>query len=182
MPISGSGCVLHEKVGSYPRELGSNKGASLVAQTVKNLPVIPDIRVQSLGQEDPWRKEWLPTPGFLPREFCGQRSLAGYSPWGRRESDMTEQLVHTYMPDKYVPVTVRPHVAGNLFSLLENRNNQQASIQMNQPSPSLSSIYQQLLNIFLCSITYPEQLFKLNIVTLPSEMKERKLKWLNNVP
>ena len=40
----------------------------------------------------PWRREWLPTPVFLPREFHGQRSLAGYSPWGHKESDMIEQL------------------------------------------------------------------------------------------
>ena len=39
----------------------------------------------------PWRRTWPPTPVFLPGEFHGQRSLAGYSPWGRRESDMTEQ-------------------------------------------------------------------------------------------
>ena len=32
----------------------------------------------------PWRREWLPTPVFLPGEFHGQRSLVGYSPWGRR--------------------------------------------------------------------------------------------------
>ena len=37
----------------------------------------------------PLRREWLPTPVFLPGEFHGQRSLAGYSPWGRKESDMT---------------------------------------------------------------------------------------------
>ena len=29
----------------------------------------------------PWRREWLPTPVFLPGEFHGQRSLEGYSPW-----------------------------------------------------------------------------------------------------
>ena len=40
----------------------------------------------------PWRREWLPTPIFLPREFHGQKSLAGYSLWGCKESDMTEQL------------------------------------------------------------------------------------------
>ena len=37
----------------------------------------------------PWRKEWLPTPVFLPGEFHGQRNLAGYSPWGRKELNMT---------------------------------------------------------------------------------------------
>ena len=38
----------------------------------------------------PWRREWLPTPVFLPREFHGQRSLMGYSPWGCKRSDTTE--------------------------------------------------------------------------------------------
>ena len=33
---------------------------------------------------------WQPTPVFLPREFYRQRSLAGYSPWGHKESDITE--------------------------------------------------------------------------------------------
>ena len=40
----------------------------------------------------PWRREWQSTPVFLPGEFHGQRSLAGYSPWGCKEQDMTEQL------------------------------------------------------------------------------------------
>ena len=40
----------------------------------------------------PLRRKWLPTLVFLPREFQGQRRLAGYSPWGRRESDTAEQL------------------------------------------------------------------------------------------
>ena len=38
-----------------------------------------------------WRK-WQPTPVILPEEFHGERSLAGYSPWGCKESGMTEQL------------------------------------------------------------------------------------------
>ena len=32
----------------------------------------------------PWRKKWQPTPVFLPEKFHGQRSLAGYSPWGQK--------------------------------------------------------------------------------------------------
>ena len=46
-------------------------------------------------REIPWRREWQPTPVFLPGEFYGQSSLAGYAPWGCRESDMTEWLTHT---------------------------------------------------------------------------------------
>ena len=46
--------------------------ASLVAQTVKNLPAMQETPVQSLGQEDPWRREWLPIQVFLPGEFYRQ--------------------------------------------------------------------------------------------------------------
>ena len=40
----------------------------------------------------PWRRAIQPTPVFLPGESYGQRSLAGYSPWGRKESKTTERL------------------------------------------------------------------------------------------
>jgi len=62
----------------------------MVAQTVKNLPAM-ETQFRSLGWEEiPWRREWLPTLVFLPREPLGQRSLVGYSPWSPTESDMTE--------------------------------------------------------------------------------------------
>ena len=38
----------------------------------------------------PWRRKWQPTPVVLPEESHGQRSLAGYSPYGRKELDMAE--------------------------------------------------------------------------------------------
>ena len=38
----------------------------------------------------PWRRAWQSTPVFLPGESHGQRSLAGYSPCGHKESDMTK--------------------------------------------------------------------------------------------
>ena len=60
---------------------------------VKNLPAMQETQVPSLGQEDAWRREWLLTPVFLPGEFHGLRSLAGYSPRGHKESDMTKQLI-----------------------------------------------------------------------------------------
>ena len=43
----------------------------------------------------PWRRAWKPTPVFLPGESHGQRSLAGYSPWDRKESDTT-QVTNTH--------------------------------------------------------------------------------------
>jgi len=44
----------------------------------------------------PWRRKWQPTPVILPEKSHRQRSLAGYSPWGHKESDMTEQLSTVY--------------------------------------------------------------------------------------
>ena len=43
----------------------------------------------------PWRRKWQPTPVLLPGESHGGRSLLGYSPWGHKESDTTEQLHFT---------------------------------------------------------------------------------------
>ena len=48
----------------------------------------------------PWRRKWQPTPVFLPGEFHGQRTLAGYSPWGRKESDMTEEHTSATICDR----------------------------------------------------------------------------------
>ena len=57
---------------------------------VKNLPASAgegqfDPRVGKI----PWRRRWQPTPVSLPGEVHGQRSLAGYSPWGHKESNTT---------------------------------------------------------------------------------------------
>ena len=60
---------------------------------VKGLPAIQETQVQSLGQEDPLEKEMQPASVFLPGKSHRQNSLAGYSPWGCKESDTTEQLV-----------------------------------------------------------------------------------------
>ena len=63
---------------------------------VKYPPARQETQVLSVGGKVgriPWRREWLPTLVFLPGEFHGQRSLVGYSPWGHKVSDMTEQLI-----------------------------------------------------------------------------------------
>ena len=53
----------------------------------------------------PWRRQWLPIPVFLPGEFRGQRSVVGYSPWGHKESDTTEQLTLSLSKD-VLPVPI----------------------------------------------------------------------------
>ena len=56
----------------------------------KESPCNAGDQVQSLGQEDPRRRQGQPTPVFLPGEVNGQRSLAGYSPWACKGLDMTK--------------------------------------------------------------------------------------------
>ena len=68
----------------------SSSSTSLVDQTVKCLPAVQETRVRSLGWEDPLEKEIATTPGSLLGKSHGQRSLAGYSPWGRTELDTIE--------------------------------------------------------------------------------------------
>ena len=64
----------------------------LVAQAVKNLLAMQETWVQSLDWKVPWRRKWLSIPVFLPGKFHGQSSLAGYNPWGHKESDTAERL------------------------------------------------------------------------------------------
>ena len=67
---------------------------SLVAQTVKRLPTTQEDPglIPGLGRSPTQRRKWQPTPVFLPGKSHGLRSLVGYSPWGCKESDTTEQL------------------------------------------------------------------------------------------
>ena len=63
---------------------------------VKNPPAMQEpqeTRVQTLGQEDLLKEEMTILSSILAwKKFYGQRSLVGYSPWGCKESDMTERL------------------------------------------------------------------------------------------
>ena len=54
------------------------------SQVIKNHLAMQDMWVQSLDQEDPLEEGWQPTPVFLPRKSCGQRSLTGFSPCGSK--------------------------------------------------------------------------------------------------
>ena len=58
------------------------------------------------GSRRPWRSAWQPTPVFLPGESNGQRSLAGYSPWGCKESDAFERLMLTHSVTLLKPMSV----------------------------------------------------------------------------
>ena len=65
---------------------------SLVAQTVKCLSTTRETQVRSLGQEDPLEKEMAIHSNILAWESPWIEEPGGYSPWGLKESDMTERL------------------------------------------------------------------------------------------
>ena len=59
---------------------------------VKHLPTVQETRFNPWVGKISWRRKWQPTPVFLPRKSHGWWNLVGYSPWGCKESDMTERL------------------------------------------------------------------------------------------
>ena len=63
-----------------------------MAQMVKNQLAMQEYQVRPLGQEDPLEKGTAIISVFFLGEVHGERSLVGYSPWGRKELDTTEQL------------------------------------------------------------------------------------------
>ena len=68
---------------------------------VKHLPTMREIWVRSLGREDPPEKAMATHSSgnpLLPGKSHGPRSLIVYSPWGHKESDMTERLHFTSLP------------------------------------------------------------------------------------
>ena len=62
----------------------------MMAQMVKHLPTMQETQVQSLGQEDLLEKEMATHSSILAWKIPWTRSLVSWSPWGRKESDMTE--------------------------------------------------------------------------------------------
>ena len=72
-------------------------GSSVSKETTCNAIIFLQCRrpgFDSWVRSISWRRKWQPTLIFLPGKSHGQRSLAGYSPWGHKESDTTELLNH----------------------------------------------------------------------------------------
>ena len=100
--------ILENATQSCPdkEQLNHKPGASHVAQWVKNLPAVQEMQVRSLGREDPLEEGIATHSSILGGKSHGQRSLAGYSPWGHKGSDATEWL------------NTRTHTIPNLLSQL----------------------------------------------------------------
>ena len=77
-----------------------------------------------------WRRKWQPTPVFLLGQFHGQRSQAGYSPWGHKESGMTE---HTHISRSVLlkPVLFKSQL--QLFSWRRNGHQHSTDLRLALP-------------------------------------------------
>ena len=84
----GPGNLCFLKNSFFKTQLVYINWVSLVTQMVKKLPTIWETQVRSLGGVgyQSWIREYLTTSIFPPREFSGQRSLMGYSPWSHRRT------------------------------------------------------------------------------------------------
>ena len=77
---------------SYVLKQLKSRQASMVAQTVKNLPAMQETGFHPWVGKMPWRRKWQSIPIFMPGKSQRQRNLAGCSPWSHKELNMTEQL------------------------------------------------------------------------------------------
>ena len=73
------------------RQIAASR-ASLAAQLVKNLPAAQETQFCSLGREDPLEEGMDTHSSVLAWRLHGQRRMVSCSPWGRKESDVTERL------------------------------------------------------------------------------------------
>ena len=127
------------------------KEASLVTQRVRNLQC-GKPRFDPWVGKIPWRRDWQPTPVFLPGEFHRQRSLAGYSPWGRRESDTTGRLsTHMIFFREKLPFLCNPEyfLSGKEQEKWKPRSFDLFSYSLN---PSLSLSGRELVTFHILSI------------------------------
>ena len=90
----------------------------------------------------PWRRKWQPTPVFLPGESQGQRSLAGYCPWSRKEWGPTERLHFHFSLSQLCP-SFPILMAGVKFCTL---------LQYSHRSSYLDQTLLQILTLFLLGI------------------------------
>ena len=75
-------CIQHSLIWGFPGSV-SGREPTCQCRRHKRHDFDPQVKI-------PWRRAWQPTPVSLLEESLGQRSLEGYSPWGHKESDMTE--------------------------------------------------------------------------------------------
>ena len=105
----------------------------------------------------PWRRAWEPTPVFLPGAFHGQRSLAGYCPWGRKESDTTERLTQTRPLNSSLRKQYTEIERKNILIPFLNNHNHLFIGYLHLSSPAhLIKLWVQIKNCSSCCLPYAD--------------------------
>ena len=98
-----------------------NSLPSLVAQAVKSICLqCRRPRLDPWVKKIPWRRRWQPTAVLLPGESHGWKSLVGYNPWGRKESDTTERL-HFHFLSTLIRASLVAQMVKRLSTVRETR-------------------------------------------------------------
>ena len=112
-----------------------------------------------------WRRKWQPTPVFLPGKSHGQRSLAGYSPRGRKELDTTKRLHFRWHHSQFVPPMLSYMAKGKTFWQPEIWRALDATAPIASTQPENNSIYSilaclPLLMFFFSLMTLEDLIYK----------------------
>ena len=105
-----------------------------------------------------WRRVWQSTPVFLSGEFHGQRSLAGYRPWGHKELDTTDWLTHcTYCLLLLIFLSSENSEARELRQVLSTNNHIQTLILL------LVLICVMFINYYLCASFFSSEKWMIRV-------------------
>ena len=165
----------------WPLEVGFPGGASrqeLACQCRRCKRRVFDPRVKKI----PWRRAWQPTPVFLPGEFYGQRSLAGYSLWGCKESELCDLAdMYTWSSEKFLlnhfsekkknVYSPHTHISVKVFTDLHLFCSSFVTSQILVHSFSTVSYIGEEFSLllfleFYCIALYFSHIFKLNLIQL----------------
>ena len=96
--------------------------AFLIAQSVKNLSQYRRSGFNSCIRKIPWRRQWQPTPVFLPGESHGQRSMVGYSPWGSNSWTWLNDFLFTWLVTDEVIYSIWNDLEHIMFQISRSHN------------------------------------------------------------
>ena len=142
----------------FPLAIYFTRGSSSVykgfpgGSVVKNLPAMQEKWVQSWVRKIPWKRKWQFTPVYLSGKSHGQRSLAGYSPWGHRRvrhNLVTEQQQSIYVNTAAAAAAAKSLQSCQCYSLKSSCS------RLSPLCPHLGSLclrlYCCLGNMFICT-------------------------------
>ena len=110
-------------------------GGSVVENPLANEGDARDAGLIPWVGKIPWRRKWHPTPVFLLEKSRGQRRLAGYSPWGHKESHTTEQLSAHALTPLWIEIIEAHQERATFFPCIEHWKESSSQYQREVSGP-----------------------------------------------